>query len=232
MSARSDLAGTALDGLEEGRVFDAPFIRLADTARSWQVAFYAALAVIAILVAGLVQQAAHRQVLVHVVEVDPLGRTVYAGPARQAEDPEPYIRHELSEFLIDLRTVVADRRALFRSRSRALVHAARPVRTILDRYFSDPANDPRRLALSVYREVHILSLLPLSESSWQIQWTETETTRAHGRQLSRPSRTAVLQAELVPARKRPSISAQNPLGLYVTNLTWSKTSNELEGDPR
>ena len=31
--------------------------------------------------------------------------------------------------------------------------------------------------------------------------------------------------------ERSSIAAENPLGLYVTNLTWSKTSNDLEGEP-
>ena len=227
MSARGALKETALAGLEQGRVFDSPFIRLAETSRSWQLAFYVALAVIAISVVSLAQLAQQSRVLVHVVEVDPLGRTVYAGPARELEDPEPYIRHELAEFLIDLRTVVADRRALFRNRSRALIHASRPVRTTLERHFSDPANDPRRLALEIYREVHVLSLLPLSEASWQIQWTETDYSHALGRRLARSSWTAVLEIKLAAEREREAVAAENPLGLYVTNLTWSKTT---EGD--
>ena len=226
----SELSGTALSGLEEGRLFDGPFIRLAETAKSWQLAFYAALAVLAILTVSLVQLALNSRVLIHVVEVDPLGRTVYAGPARELEDPQAYVRYELAEFLVDLRTVVADRRALFRNRSRALVHASRPVRATLERYFSDPANDPRRLASRLYREVHVLSLLPLSDTSWQIQWTETDTTRAHGRVLARSSWTAVVEVQLADGRKRSAVTPENPLGLYVTNLTWSKTSNDLEGD--
>ncbi len=230
MSGSPELRDTALARLDAGRVFDTPFLRLADTARSWQLAFFTALAVIAILIVSLAQLAVHSRVLVHVVEVDPLGRTVYAGPARELEDPEPYIRHELSEFLIDLRTVVADRRALFRNRSRALIHATQSVRATLDNYFADPANDPRRLALDIYREAHVLSLLPLSETSWQIQWTETDYARAQARQIARSSWTAVIAIKLVPARERNSVNSQNPLGLYVTRLTWSKTSNDLEGD--
>ncbi len=230
MSSAPELRDSALAGMEEGRVFDTPFVRLADTARSWQVAFYLTLAVVAILTVGLAQLAVHSRVLVHVVEVDPLGRTVYAGPAKELEDPEPYIRHELSEFLIDLRTVVADRRALFRNRSRALIHATQPVRATIDRYFADPANDPRRLALDIYREVHVRSLLPLSETSWQIQWVETDYARAQARLLARSSWTAVIAINLEPSRERSSVSSENPLGLYVTNLTWSKTSNEPEGD--
>ncbi len=230
MSGSPELRDTALARLDAGRVFDTPFLRLADTARSWQLAFFTALAVIAILIVSLAQLAVHSRVLVHVVEVDPLGRTVYAGPARELEDPEPYIRHELAELIIDLRTVVADRRALFRNRSRALIHASPPVRTTLDRYFRDPANDPRRLALGIYREVHVLSLLPLSEDSWQIHWTETDYARAQARQIARASWTAVLKVQLIPARERSSLSPQNPLGLFITHLTWSKTSSDLEGD--
>ncbi len=230
MSGSPELRDTALARLDAGRVFDTPFLRLADTARSWQLAFFTALAVIAILIVSLAQLAVHSRVLVHVVEVDPLGRTVYAGPARELEDPEPYIRHELSEFLIDLRTVVADRKALFRNRSRALIHATQSVRATLDRYFEDPANDPRRLALDLYREVHIVSLLPLSETSWQVQWTESDYARAQARRITRASWTAVLAIKLIPARERSSVTSQNPLGLYVTRLTWSKTSNDLEGD--
>ncbi len=167
--------------------------------------------------------------LVHVVEVDPLGRSVYAGPAQQLEHPEPYIRYELAEFLIDLRTVVADRRALFRNRSRALVHATQPVRAILDRHFEDPANDPRRLALGLYRQVHIHSILPLSETSWQIQWNETSYA-LQGSRIERSSWTAVVEIELIPDGERASVNPHNPLGLFVTNLTWSRTSNQLEGD--
>lgn len=230
MSSLPELGDTALEGMDRGRVFDTPFLRLADTARSWQLAFYASLAVVAILIVSLVQLAVHSRVLVHVVEVDPLGRTVYAGPAKELEDEEPYIRHELGEFLVDLRTVVADRRALFRNRSRALIHATHPVRVTLDRYFADPSNDPRRLALEIYREVHIVSLLPLSETSWQAQWTETDYARAQARLIKRSSWTAVIAVELEPARERSSVNPANPLGLYVTNLTWSKTSHDLEGD--
>lgn len=230
MSSLPELRGTALDGLEQGRVFDTPFLRLADTARSWQLAFYVALAVIAILIVSLARLAVHSRVLLHVVEVDPLGRTLYAGPAKELDDPEPYIRHELSELVIDLRTVVADKRALFRNRSRALIHATQPVRAVLDRYFADPANDPRRLALSLYREVHVHSLLPLSETSWQVQWTETDYARIHKRRIGRASWTAVIAIELAPARERASVHRHNPLGLRVTHLTWSKTSNDLEGD--
>lgn len=230
MSSLPELRGTALARMDQGHVFDTPFIRLAATARSWQLAFFVAVAVIAILTVSLAQLAVHSRVLVHVIEVDPLGRTVYAGPAKELEDPEPYIRHELTEFLIDLRTVVSDRRALFRNRSRALIHATQPVRSTLDRYFDEPANDPRRLALDLYREVHVLSLLPLSETSWQIQWIETDYARAQARQLARSSWTAVIAIKLVPARQRRAVSAQNPLGLYVTSLTWSKTSNANEGE--
>ncbi len=230
MSSLPELRNTTLAGMAEGRVFDTPFVRLAETARSWQLAFYVALAVIAILIVGLVQLAVHSRVLVHVVEVDPLGRTLYAGPAKELEDPEPYIRHELSEFLIDLRTVIADRRALFRNRSRALIHTTQSVRATLDRYFEDPANDPRRLGLELYREVNVHSLLALSENSWQVQWTETDFAHAQARQIARSSWTAILAIELAPPSERRTVSAQNPLGLYVTRLTWSRTSNELEGD--
>ncbi len=229
MSEAHELRDTALRGMDQGRVFDGPFLRLADTARSWQLATYVALAVIAILIVSLTRLAVHSRVLVHVVEVDPIGRSVYAGPARELEHPEPYIRYELAEFLIDLRTIVADRRALFRNRSRALVHATQPVRVMLDRYFDDPANDPRRLALDLYRQVHIRSLLPLSETSWQVQWTETGYAR-QGSRIEHSSWTSIVEIELTPATERTSVNPHNPLGLFVTNLTWSKTSNQLEGD--
>ena len=230
MSQLPELQGSALAGMEKGRVFDTPFLRLADTARSWQLAFYVSLAVLAILIVSLAQLAVHSRVLVHVVEVDPLGRTLYAGPAKELEDPEPYVRHELGEFLIDLRTVVADRRALFRNRSRALVHATQPVRVTLDRYFAEAANDPRRLAIDLYRQVHIVSLLPLSATSWQAQWTETDYARAQARRVKRASWTAVITIELAGARERSSLNPRNPLGLYVTSLNWSQTSHDPEGD--
>ena len=210
--------------------FDTPFVRLASTARSWQLAFFTALAAIVILVVGLVQLSVHRRVAVHVVEVDPLGRTVYAGEARELRDPEPLVRYELSEFIVDLRTVVSDRRALFHNRKRALVHASAPVRAVLDAYFADPANDPRRLGTLTFRSVHVSSILPLSETSWQIQWTEMSYARSSGRLMEQTSWTAVLEVDL-PKRKRSRVSDRNPLGLIVTNLTWAQTA-QVEGESR
>ena len=209
--------------------FDTPFVRLASTARSWQLAFFTALAAIVILAVSLTQLGVHRRVVVHVVEVDPLGRTVYVGPARQLRDAEPLIRHELAEFIVDLRTVVSDRRALFHHRKRALVHASAAVRAMLDAHFSEAANDPRRLGMERFRSVHVSSILPLSQRSWQIHWTESSHARGSGRLLEQASWTAVLEVDLAQDRSR--LSEHNPLGLLVTHLTWARTAR-AEGELR
>ena len=69
--------------------------------------------------------------------------------------------------------------------------------------------------------VQVKSILPLSESSWQIQWTET----AEPIQLGLGETTswqAILTVEEDPPETTETLLT-NPLGLYVEEITWTQT---------
>jgi len=213
-----------LRGLSAGRLFDVPFLRLAETIRTWQLGFVLLLGLLVVAFAAIVKLSIESRVEYHVIEVDTLGRVVYAGPARQFEDVEPLIVHELTEFIHDLRIVVRDPVALFEFRKRAYLHLDQSVRAKLDRHLEE--NDPREVAKRVSREISVHSVVALSVSSWQLQWSETDTAHTGGR-VRKTAWTAVIEVDLKSKEIGLSARRENPLNLFVTALNWSRTSEEI-----
>ena len=70
----------------------------------------------------------------------------------------------------------------------------------------------------VHVKVH--SILPISDESWQVQWSETAFP-VGVRQGERTSWQAILTLELDPPETTATLLT-NPLGLYVTEITWTQ----------
>ena len=69
--------------------------------------------------------------------------------------------------------------------------------------------------------VDVSSVLPLPTShSWQIQWTETHRG-LDGAILVRERWQALLTVKVAPG-ETPEDLTRNPLGLYVTDIQWTK----------
>lgn len=134
-------------------------------------------------------------------------------------------RTVLTGFIQDLRTVSTDpvmqRELLFD----AYAHLAGDARTFADRYFSSSEHDPRLLSRTHRRRVNIPSIIQLPDSEmYKIEWTETTTPDDSG---SDEARKVGWQAYLkvdqhVP--QTPEQARRNPMGVYVTSLSWSKTT--------
>ncbi len=209
--------------VEQG--FDTPFVRLANREHRWIVAFFVAMFVSVLLAVGFVKVATGSRTVVHIVQVDAVGRVIYSGPPATLEDPELLIRHELAEFILDLRTVVRDPNAMFRNRARGLEHVTSPVRQVINESFEGD-QDPLVLGGQLYREVRIHSTLRLSEVSWQVNWTEIDRSYVSGRRIV--SRTWVAHVETRLSKSLSTVS--NPLGLEITSLAWSpQVTSEVGG---
>jgi type IV secretory pathway TrbF-like protein len=237
--------------------FISTFGDLARGKRNWQLCAFAALVLLAVVLAAYLRLSLSSRVTPYVVEVDRLGQAVAFGPAEPLRPTDTRTHVFLLALLVHhLRTVSTDaateRDLLFS----AYAYLGAGARATLDAYFADPAHDPRVLGRSLTRSVEITAVLRLpgdvgasgasgasgavgasggsgaSGKTWKVAWRETERPTTAG-----PLRTAAWEAYLSLESHPPTTTEallRNPLGLYVTDLTWSEiaTSTTNPGAPQ
>jgi len=76
------------------------------------------------------------------------------------------------------------------------------------------------LRIEGFLELVADKILSLSKSSWQVRWTE-QALDLQGSPLTTTHWEAVLDTEVAPPTSDEAILT-NPLGLYVTQLSWTE----------
>jgi type IV secretion system protein VirB5 len=188
--------------------------------RNWQIIAFVALAVNAGLGLGILWQASQSRVTPYIVEVDKLGQRVVVGPADKARPTDPrLVRYELAEFLRRVRSIIADGAAEKQLLDAAYAHTSGAATRFLNDHFK--LNNPFVRMNERTVSVDVTSILPLPASdSWQIQWTETHRG-LDGAVLVRERWQALLTVKIQPG-STPNEIETNPLGLYVTEIQWTK----------
>lgn len=187
--------------------------------RNWQLATAACLAVVAVQAGVIGWQASQSSVQPYIVQVDELRQVVQVVPAAKAggiEDPR-ILRAVVSDYIRNTRSILADPPAMKRWLDTAYAHSAPGVREVLNGHYRD--NDPFELARRHTVAVDIGSVLPLSDKTYQVQWTETRRA-PDGRRLEQTHWQGVVGLAVEPPRG--GINPDNPLGIYVTSLHWTQ----------
>ena len=202
--------------------FSGAFGDLARARRNWQLVAFGLLALELLTLSGLLRLSLESRITPYVVEVDRLGRAVAFGPAEKlARTDQRILVAELTGFIRSVRTVYADLAAEKDLLYGAYAYLAGPARATLDAYFSRPENDPRLLAASFTRHVEVESVLQIPGTrTWRVQWTEREEPLRPG-----TVRESAWEAYLTVVVRPPATAdfiQVNPLGLYVTHLTWTR----------
>lgn len=190
-------------------------------ARNWRLAALGSLLVNAILAAGLVWQASQSRIVPYVVEVDQLGQAVAVRSAERTGPTDPrVIKAQLAAFVTWARTISTDTPLMKAALWNAYGMSGTQAKSYLDEYYQ--AHSPFDRADRETVAVEINAVLPLTEQSYQISWTET------ARDLQgRPSGQTHWQASLTiainpPRDEKTIIASKNPLGIYVNTLNWTQ----------
>lgn len=190
-------------------------------AHTWKLVALASMALSAILVFNLVSLANSSKVVPYVVEVDKLGNAVAVKPADKAlTSDERIIRGQLSNFVVNARSITPDRLVQKRWLDSVYAMATPSAATFLSDHYRK--NDPFEKGKTSLVSVEINSCLPIrpSESSWQVQWTET--TRGLDGLVQGVSR---YQAILNTTKYTPTTEQQilaNPSGTAVDQISWNQ----------
>jgi type IV secretion system protein VirB5 len=203
------------------RDWDERYGNLITRARNWR--FMALLCALSSLVSigGVVYLAGRSQLVPFVVAIDSLGRSIASGPAEQATAADDRLRRAtILSWVEDLRMVSTDALAQRKAIDRVYAHIAsgsQAQKLVSDYYREDP---PQKRAQSETVTVEVKSVLPTSDRTLEVDWIET-TRDLYGSVKSQERwKGAFTLAVTPPSEER--MARINPLGLYVTNGSWTR----------
>jgi type IV secretion system protein TrbF len=203
------------------REWDERYGHLISRERNWRrMALLCGLTTL-LAIGGIVRLSVRSRVVPFVVAIDSLGRAVASGPAEQVTAMDDRIkRATLFSWVEDLRLVTTDGVAQRKAIERVYAHIASgsQAQTFVSEFYrGDP---PQTRAASETASVEIRSVLPTSDRTLEVEWTET-TRDLYGSVKSRDHWKAAFTIAVNPPTDERMVRI-NPMGLYVTNVSWGK----------
>ncbi len=200
---------------------------IASSRNMWQILTLLSLMIVLAAVGGIIYIGSQSKFVPYVVQVDKLGEAVAVSRADIAAPVDKRVIHAtLAEFITNLRTVTPDialqRRAIFRSV--AMISQDDPANVKARDWFGNESATPFERAATQTASIEIISVIPQSEETWQVDWRETLYDR-QGQLIEQPfGMRALLNVYVVPptAKTTEKQIRNNPLGIYVRDFSWSR----------
>lgn len=195
----------------------------------WQIAGIASLLIALASVAGLIYLGSQPKFVPYVVEVDRLGQArAVTALTRAAPVDQRMLKVAVINFVSNARLVTPDialqRKAIFDVY--AMLAGSTPASNKMTAFLSGaPELNPFKRAEAQTVNSEIISAIPLTPNSWQVDWKETVRSRRTGAIVDQPYRMrAVLTLKILPDLSGQSEEQMlaNPLGIYVSDYAWSK----------
>jgi type IV secretion system protein VirB5 len=187
-------------------------------ARNWRLAFFGCLILSGGLAGGLVWQSARGTITPWVVEVDKLGEARAVAPAGADYVPtDPQVAFHLARFIEHVRAIPADPVVLRADWLAAYDFASETGAQALNDYARN--NDPFAEIGKFQVAVDVSSVIRASKDSFRLAWTERRYQ--DGSLIEKSRWSAILTIRIEPPRT-PEAVRKNPLGLYVSAISWSK----------
>jgi len=194
----------------------------------WQLLGILSLMIALAGVGGIIYIGSQSRFVPYVVEVDKLGQAAAVAPAQLAAAVDPRVVHAaVASFISDARLVTPDialqRKAVFRLYS--MLSANDPATAKSNEWLNGTAeSSPFARAVKETVSIEILSVIPQTPDTWQVEWMESVHDR-QGIMKDKPFRMrALVTVYTVPATPQTTEEQvrNNPLGIYVRDFSWSK----------
>lgn len=188
-------------------------------ARNWRnfaigsgVVSIASLAVIGLL-------SSQQKVVPYIIELNEHSEPVRIFRAEPSSPSTSQIKAALRSWIVGVRTVYVDRRA-----QQDMIVAAYAMTAPDSAAYGSLAeyhreNNPYAISQERTVEVAVNSVMPVSDDSWRIEWTET-TKELSGRVVSTKPWQATATIRVIPPTEEKQIMV-NPVGVYVENYSWA-----------
>ena len=187
---------------------------------NWRLVAFGSLAVALMSVSGLVWVSGQAKVVPYAVQLNGNSEVVRVQRADVASRPNAnQMRAALRNWVIGARTVYVDLRA-----EQALVDATyamtlpdSPAYQNLATYHRE--SNPYTRATNETVEVEVKAVVPVSDETWQVEWTET-TKKRSGKIVDTKQWQGTFTVLISPPTNEAQIMV-NPLGIYVRQFAWT-----------
>jgi type IV secretion system protein VirB5 len=187
-------------------------------ARNWRLMAFGSLMLSSGLAIALVWQSSRGQLVPWVIEVSPEGQAISRGPADATLTPtDAQISWHLRRFIEQVRSIPADPVVLRQNWLGAYAFTTERGAQALNAHAR--AEDPFARIATTQVTVEVSSVIRASPDSFRLSWIERSFEAGA---LARTERwSAILTLTLSPPRDAERLM-QNPLGIYVHALNWSR----------
>jgi type IV secretion system protein VirB5 len=189
-------------------------------ARSWKIVGVTGMLMAVIGFGYALYLSTQVKLVPYIVEVDRLGTAVQAGFPQQIEYADPrVVRATLGTFVASFRSVTPDTvvQKQYIDRTYALLRTSDPATEKINNWFR--GNSPFDRARSTTVSIEATSIVPLSNQTYQVDWTEYERDR-QGKELATRRFRGIATVTLTPPQDE-SVIRLNPIGLYLTDFDWT-----------
>lgn len=194
-------------------------------ARNWRLMAFLSLSLASGLAGSFVWQSNQSRIVPYVVEVTGEGAVRAVGPAAEAYEPtEAEVAWYLGRFITNVRSLSLDPVLVRQNWLQAYDFATERGAAFLNAYAQ--ANDPFKAVGERSVAVEITSIVPVTETSYQVKWTEQSFK--NGSPAGTESWTGILTLVTTQPKTAEAVR-KNPLGIYVDGIAWSR---ELVTNPR
>jgi type IV secretion system protein VirB5 len=208
-------------GAEGRKEWNDRYANMQDSIKHWRWAFFGALIISVIFAIALAKIAMESKVRPYAVETNQ-GMPYAIKPMKSfSAHDERLINFAINQFIINARTVISDTQAEKSLLNKVYAHSANKTILFLHDYYLK--NNPFDLASRYTVSVNIISALPLSEYTWQVTWDETKHSTHDGHALGTSRWVANITYQFGDIN--PKFMADNPFGIYITQIFWSQTQS-------
>lgn len=189
-------------------------------AAAWRIVGVTGMLLAVISTSYALYQSTQVKLVPYLVEVDRLGTAVNAGFPQQIEYADArVVRATLGNFISNFRSVTPDAvvQKGYIDRTYAMLRTSDPATEKINGWFR--SNSPFEKARAATVAVEVNNIVPLSNQSYQIDWTEYERDRK-GKETGVRRFRAVATVVLTPPQDEAVIRL-NPIGLYIRDLDWT-----------